>query len=305
MTPSRAAVPFSRVYQTAWQACREFWPVFIAQFLYIIFNYGAFFFCLMITFWPLLEKIFQAVQGGAVLSQADYQGWISDFFLKAQDFNWLFMVIGIFLLYLTWWSILSAWFNGGLYGRFWAWMEGEKKFSWMDFLKDGFYHLIPMVLVQSYVVIFFMLVFMVLFLTILFFGVVLSLLHTPLALEILLAIPLPFLFLGLMVFFGVYFFTAQGCVTRDRGPWTAFKEGAQSCWADGGRIFRGMGLILVVYLVTAILLQLILKVFSYLPFLGFLFTLADFGVGILFTIWSGIYFPALAVVFLSEREAKG
>src|SRR5271154_937787 len=125
MPTRKTEMTFPQAYQEAWGACRDLWPLFLARVLYMVLNFGTLILCLFLTFWPMLEKFFQQVQPGN-LSSFNYQSWVSDFALKAQDLNWVVLTLGVFLLYLTWWTILAAWFNGGLYGRLWAWAEGER-----------------------------------------------------------------------------------------------------------------------------------------------------------------------------------
>ena len=70
---------YSSLYSEAWKVCVDLWPLWVARFLYLICNYGAFIVCLLFTLWPLVSQVLQNVQGGGHLSSADYQAMILDF----------------------------------------------------------------------------------------------------------------------------------------------------------------------------------------------------------------------------------
>src|SRR5579859_5636536 len=67
--PARAKnASYSELYSEAWKVCVDLWPLWVARFLYLICNYGAFIVCVLFTFWPLVSQVLQNAQGGGHLS---------------------------------------------------------------------------------------------------------------------------------------------------------------------------------------------------------------------------------------------
>jgi len=303
LTPAHArSLSWSELYSRAFQVCADLWPLWVARFLYLIINYGAFLLCLLCTFWPLVSEVMGSIRGNRSLSPADSQALLLDFFSRFKDLGFLGAVAVIFLFYLLWWMVLSAWFNGGLYARLRAWVEKGEPFSWKAFVLDGFYHLIPMLLLQ--VALGLMLFgFLIALLAAGFLGVfLLALVHCPAWLGILLALPLGFgFFLGLVAY-GAFVLVCQACLIEEGAVGRTLEKAARICQESGGRILKAITALTLMVWLGVLVVELLFKGLELIPLMGFLFLLVDLGFRLLFYMFADVYFPALAVVCLPSRR---
>ena len=300
--PARAKnASYSDLYSRAWKVCVDLWPLWVARFLYIICNYGAFIVCVLFTFWPLISQVLQNQQAGGHLSSADYQALIMDFFGRFKDLSFLGAVAVLAVFYLIWWTVISAWFNGGLFGRLTAWVREGEPFSWLAFGRDGFYHLIPMVLLQLFLVVLLILILGALcFIGFLGF-LLLGLLHFPGFLGLVLALPLGLALILFFLAYQVFALVAQAGLMENGRVMEAVEKSYQSCSNDGFRVLKALLLMILMATGVLIVLTLFFKALELIPVLGILFLLVDFGLRVVFYMVTDIYFPALAVVSLSPK----
>jgi hypothetical protein len=301
-----APAPYFTDYEQAWKVCAELWPLLVGRFIYILLNYGAFFLCLLLTCWPVISGLYQAAQGGSRLGSSDYQSLFMDFFERFKDLGFLGAVFGVFFFYLIWWTVISAWFNGGLYGRLTAFVEQKKRFTWSAFIQDGFYHLIPMVLLQGLLGTVFLLIGGLVF-VIGFLGVMvyLAFFHSSALLLVLLAILLVLVTVVFVLFllsYQVFSICAQASLMEDGRVGAAFKDGYEYCLENRGRILKVMAVMMVGLWAAFLLFLLVFWVLELIPILGIIFLLISLVVRLAFYIMTDVYFPALAVGLISKAK---
>ena len=306
--PSVKAAPASYFtdYEQAWKVCVELWPLLVGRFLYILLNYGAFFLCLLLTCWPVISELYQATQGGSRLGSSDYQSLFMDFFERFKDLGFLGAVFGVFFFYLIWWTVISAWFNGGLYGRLTAFVQRKTSFSWSAFIHDGFYHLIPMVLLQGLLGSVFLLmggsVFVMGFLGVM---VYLVFFHSSVVFPILLVVLLvlaTIVFVLFLLSYQVFSICAQASLMEDGQVGQAFKNGYEYCLENRGRILKVMAMMMVGLWAAFFLLSFVFWVLELIPFLGIIFLLISIVARVVFYMMTDVYFPALAVGLISKAK---
>ncbi len=305
--PSRKPVshPYSADYARAWKVSAELWPLWVGRFLYILLNYGAFFVCLLLTCWPLVSQVYQAIQGGSPLGSSDYQSLIMDFFSRFKDFGFLTAVAGVFLFYLIWWTVISAWFNGGLYGRLTAFVQDETPFSWSAFARDGFYHLIPMVLLQGLLGTVLLLILGMVAILLMVGWALATVFHSSVILLVVMAIlsiaalilSLPFL-----IAYQIFAVCAQAALMEGGQVGLAFRAGYDYCLAHKGGLLKKMGFMTLGLWTAFLLVSFFFWILELIPLLGVIFVLINAVVRLLFYVVTDVYFPALAVVLISQEK---
>jgi hypothetical protein len=305
--PSRKAAEASYfpAYQRAWEVSVELWPLWVGRLFYILLNYGAFLVCLMLTCWPLVSQVYQAIQGGSSLSSADTQSLIVDFFSRFKDFGFLTAVVGIFLFYLIWWTVISAWFNGGLYGRLTAFVQDATPFSWSAFVRDGFYHLIPMILLQGLLgTVLLLILGVAAILLILGWGLV-TIFHSFAVLGVvMLLLSIAALILGLpfLIAYQIFAVCAQAALMEDGQVAPAFRAGYDYCLANKGMILKKMGLMTLGLWAAFLVFSFFFWILELIPLLGIIFVLINGLVRLAFYVITDVYFPALAVGLISQEK---
>ncbi len=300
-----ASNPYFADYERAWKVSLELWPLWVSRFLYILLNYGAFIVCLLLTCWPLISQVYQAIQSGGSLGSSDTQSLVMSFFERFRDFGFLGAVLGVFFFYLLWWTVISAWFNGGIYGRLTAFIQDATPFSWSAFARDGFYHLIPMILLQG-------LLGTVLLLILGGAGVLLILgwalftvFHSSVIfLVVLLVLSLAALILGLpfLIAYQIFAVCGQAALMEDGQVMDAFKKGFDYCLAHKGAILKKMGLMTVGLVTVFLIFSFFFWILELIPLLGIIFVLINAVIRLLFYAVTDVYFPALAVGLISQEK---
>ena len=300
--PKQKTYPLlSDAYRKAWESCAALWPLFILRFVFLILNFGTLFFCLFLVCWPLLQALWKGFRetGGQNFSRymqsMDWSGYMP-------DSGSILMAIGLALLYITWWSLLAALFDGAVYSRMREHQEKGSLFSLREFFKDGIRYLFPMIGLQ----VLWSLVFLGVVLMGLLGGILAALLFHALSLVwlgILLAIPLFFVAIAVVIALAGFGLLAGAYLMEEKGIIFAMRQAFNKCLEGYGRVVWGILLVWVIYFVFSVAFQAVMNIFGLIPFIGFLFLLAQFGVNLFFSVAIWVYMPALAVVFSLEEEA--
>jgi hypothetical protein len=305
--PSRkpASNPYFADYGAAWKVSLELWPLWVGRFLYILLNYGAFIVCLLLTCWPLISQVYQAIKGGGQLNASDAQSLFMDFFQRFRDFGFLGAVLGVFLFYLIWWTVISAWFNGGLYGRLTAFVQGATPFSWSAFVRDGFYHLIPMILLQGLLGTALLLILGVVSVLLVLGWALVAVFHSSVILLVVLSflsIAALILSLPFLIAYQIFSVCAQAALMEDGQVTLAFRAGYDYCLANKGAILKKMGLMTLGLWTAFLLFSFFFWILELIPFLGIIFVLINAVVRLAFYVVTDVYFPALAVGLISQEK---
>ena len=305
--PSRkpATNSYSADYSRAWKVSLELWPLWVGRFLYLLLNYGAFFICLLLTCWPFISEVYQAIQSGGQLGSSDYQLLAMDFFQRFRDFGFLGAVLGVFFFYLLWWTVISAWFNGGLYGRLTAFVKDAAPFSWSAFARDGFYHLIPMILLQGLLGVALLLILGVAGVLLVLGWALVAVFHSSVILLVVMSLlSIAALILGLpfLIAYQIFAVCAQAALMEDGQVAPAFRAGYDYCLAHKGAILKKMGLMTVALWTAFLLFSFFFWILEMIPLLGVLFVLINAVIRLLFYVVTDVYFPALAVGLISQEK---
>jgi hypothetical protein len=296
------------VFKQAWDRTVKLWPLFLVQFGLIIIIYASIIIVLLIIFGPLIAKYASFIMDNMKnLQDADWSQFGSDYVARFSDPVWLSIVVGLIFLLITWWLMLMAVFESGLYSSFWRWIRDEKAFDLKQFFKDGFQYMMPMIWLYCWLSLLGAAIFLV-------FGVIAGLVVGALALihfntiavilcSVLIGLPLVFLFVVAMVLFSVYALVARAQVSQGSTARESLREAYDLCRKNRWRIMKGTVLILVLYVIAFMAVRMVLGLFSMIPLIGILFTLLDFFVAMVVGIVVGVYIPGLTVTFIDESEA--
>jgi hypothetical protein len=302
----------------AWKACFSLWPLFLVQFLFIVLQYVTLFFSVFLLVGPFLEKNWdQIVEGLKAPNSFDWTSLGADaaaYFLNA---NWFLILLGVGTLYLLWWSLLSALSDGGVCRAFWGYFQDGEKFSLREFFKNGARFLLPMLFLQTLLlivcVVFFVGVMILIGIAAAVVGVLFA--HSPLVGILLILVGIPLFFIGalLVLAFTAYVFLWKAQVTRMKdagpGPSSASRIAWDSMW-EAGRKFRenrwrtgiGVTVAFLVYVIVSFVLRFFLELMGHLPLIGIFFNFVDIITATGFVVLLMNYMPALSVAYLLEEE---
>jgi hypothetical protein len=310
--------PYSDCFSAAWKACFSLWPLFLVQLLFIVLQYVTLFFSVFLLLGPFLEKNWDQIEEGLKApNQFDWTALGADataYFLNA---NWFLILLGVGVLYMLWWSLLSALSDGGVYRAFWGHFQDRETFSLGAFFKNGARFLLPILFSQT-LLLAVCLVFSVG--AVILVGItaaVVSVLfaHSSLVgiLLILGGIPLGFIGVLLVLAFGAYVFLWKAQVTRMKDGGSGLSGASKIAWDsmwEAGRKFRenrwriGIGLTVafLVYVIVSFILRFFLGLMGHLPYIGIFFDLVDIVTATGFVVLFMSYMPALSVAYLLEEE---
>lgn len=307
MAKEPSAPPLSDVYTKVWNVCFKLWPLFLVQLVFTILQYAVLVLCLILLLGPFIGKYSSQIAGGLKHPNSfDWSPMATDWVGYFADPTWIAILVGLVLLYLTWWCLLSAISDGGVFATFWGYFQSDKSFSLKEFLRDGLRYMMPMIWLQVLLFALVMAVFMVWCFIILFgvgFCVLLSG-HTGIIVLfcVLLGIPLFLFWIVFALLFAVYSFVCKACLTNGLSPWEAVKEAFHRFIEKRWRLAIGLIVAFLTYIVVSLVTRMVLGVLGMVPYIGFLFTLLDFFIGIGLAILLVVYLPGLSVALLSERE---
>lgn len=310
--------PASDCYDSAWKSCSALWPVFLIQLVFLILQYAVFFLLVFILAGPFIEKNWDFIGEG--LKNPNGYDWSGLGSLAEGYFwnlDWILLALGAGTLYMLWWSLLSAFSNGGIYRAFWRNLEKGSAFSWNGFLKDGANFLLRFLFLQTLL----MAVTFVLFMGFLLFVSIGAFLagflfaHSAVIgfLLFLGAIPLGLSLFLLLLGFWAYVFLWMGEMTREKSEGLGWAESLRAAWDsmwESAKRFRenrwrtGIGLTVacLVYFIASLATRFVLGLLGHLPVIGILFDLLDLGVASAMVVLFLTYLPALSVAYLGEKE---
>ncbi len=298
MVKVKSIPPLSDVYRKAWESCQALWPLFILRFVFVILNFGAILLCLFLVCWPFIKPLIDGFeQSGANFipnSTLLFENY-------AQDLGWLAMAVGLILLFITWWGLLAALFDGAVYSQMREHQENGRLFSLGDFFKDGARYLMPMIGLQVLWSLLFFGVMMIGFLGGILAALLLKIL-SMLWLGILLGIPLFFLAVVVMIGLAGWGILAGAYLMDRKGVMHAMRQGYQKCLEGHGRAIWGILLLWVIYFVFSIAFQVVMSIFGLIPLIGLLFIIAQWAGSLFLSVAIWVYMPALAVAFSLEKE---
>jgi hypothetical protein len=295
------------VYRQGWKASLRLWPLMAVQFTFALFRYVTLLGCVLILFGPLLQKdAAQALEGLKDPQSFNWSPILSDWVSYCTSGGWMALMAGLVLLYLIWWSLLTAVSDAGLFRSFLILAQSGEGFSLGTFFKEGIRLMVPMILLQVWLS-FFVMAYLGglclvggmgygLYLVCGSNGWILA------ACIVFLGIPLALVSLLLGLFFAIFSLAAKAYVGQGlEGP-RALKSAWGLCRREQWRMPKALGLVYAVYFGSSMLLRLFLGLLSLLPFIGILFSLLDILLGVLMVLALGLYAPALSVGFLAEAE---
>lgn len=302
MAKAKSLPTLSDAYRKAWEACWAMWPLFFVRLVYLILNFGALLFCLFLTCWPLVMGLTKAWKdtGGGRDFQQYVQGmdW-SNFF---PDLHYILMAAMLGMLYIIWWVLLAAIFDGAVYSRMRQYQKEGDPYSLIDFFRDGIRFMLPMIgLVVCWFLIFLAIFVGIMILTVLF-GVIGHLLSIPAWVGLLLLFPGFVIFVLVLMGLAGWATLGGAYLVKGKGVFYALKASFDKTKQNYGRVIWAFLLLGIIYVVFSVAFQSVMDVFDKMPWIGFLFLLTKFGVSIFLSIMIWIYMPALAVAFSLEDD---
>jgi hypothetical protein len=227
-----------------------------------------------------------------------FQGWNAYLILKALIFFVIF-----FLVSMT----LSVLINGGFLRCLWLYLSKQEACTFSEFWNESSKAFFP--LFKLYLVFFSILIFVFLILDIIGSGIGLVLnmvlenylgkmmmLFLDGMVELLLFIPFMVLALNFWTSLKVYF------VKQSPRILDAFRETWLRFRANHWRIFWSGVWLMLIFLIVGIVMDIILKIFSFLPIVGIIFSVALLGLQLLISAFWWGYFPSTIAVLLQELE---
>ncbi len=306
MKNTKVSSPLFDIYPWVWKSCLNLWPLFWVQFLFLILQYVTLFLCLALIFGPFAERNMDKIAEG--LSHPQDYDWIpvlSDWVSTASDPTWIAITVGLVVLYLTWWCLLSALSDGGVFRTFWDYFQKGQPFTWGLFFREAFQWMIPMLWLQLYLSFWALGAFLI-------WGMMALIVVGLLALAAFktLWVILAALFLGLpsilfwLVFslgFAVFSFLSKAFLTKGLQAKQAVREAFQKFKEDRWRVGLGLLVAFLTYIGVSIALRVVLKVLSLVPVLGPGFSLLDMLSGIALTLLMMVYLSGLSVAYLQDE----
>ena len=303
-----AAPSFFDVYAMAWQDCRKVWPLFLVHFLFLVLQYAALFLCLALLFGPFLARnIGGLLQGLKDPKTHDWSAVTGDWLNMVSDPTWWVILLVVIFLYTTWWCLLGALEDGGVYGTFWDQAREGRPFSFGRFFEWGFKMMLPMLWLQFYLGLLYLLVLV--FWAILGLMVVgfLALLGFPLGLSIglgiLIGAPCLLFWVLFTLGFGVFIYLTKAFLTLGLSAREAVRTAFSKFKADSWRVGTGLAVALVLYIAATMAIRFVLMVLGMIPLLGILFQILDMFVAMALALFIVVYLSGLSVTYLKDEEA--
>lgn len=302
------ASPMFDIYSWVWKSCQNLWPLYLVQLLFLILQYATLFICLAVLFGPFFAHNLDQLEAGFKDPRNyDWSPVASSFLDSFTNPGWIAIAVGLVLLYLTWWSLLSAMADGGVYRTFWNYFEKGEAFDWGVFFKAAFHWMVPMLWLQFYLSLWFFGAVLV-WLVIIGVGIgILALANFNVWLGIVLGVVLGIpSFLFWFVFgmgFTVFTFLAKAFLTKGLPPQEAVRVAFAKARVDHWRVGLGLLVAFLIYMGVSVFLRMGLQILTMIPILGALFSLVDMVVGIGLVILMAVYMAGLSVAYLQD-EAK-
>lgn len=305
MVPPKAPPSLMDLYQRAGEASLKFLPLLLFEVVLAILRYGALIVCLGIPFGFFVLKYATLLLNDP--KTFDWGPLTNDWVTRFTDWGWVVAFVVLLLLYLTWWCLLSAISDAGIFGAFVRYFRDGEALSMERFLADvkGFFR--PMLWLQIYLSLYVILAMIFFFLT---FWVILAFwtqmnLSTGEAflLSCVIGIPVFFLFLVFCFLFGVLYQASVVYVSRGMEAKEAVQMAFHACREKGWRFVVAMGVLLLAYVGLSLGMHLVFGILGLFPFIGILFSGMGFLTSVLVSLLWGIYVPALFALLVEEKES--
>lgn len=302
------APSFFEVHILAWRDCLKAWPLFLVHFLFIVLQYAALFLCLALLFGPFLARnIGGLLEGLKDPKTHDWSALTGDWLAMVSDPTWWVILLVVILLYATWWCLLGALEDGGVFGTFWDQAREGHSFSFGRFFQWGLRMMLPMLWLQFYLGLLFLAVLV-------FWGILglmvvgfLALLGFPLGLSIALGVLIgaPGLLFWILfsLGFGVFTYLCKAYLALGLSAREAVRTAFSKFKADSWRVGTGLVVALVLYIGVTMAIRMVLMVLGLIPLLGILFQLLDMFIAMALALFIVIYLSGLSVAYLKDEEA--
>jgi hypothetical protein len=305
MKPNTPSSMFD-TYTTVWKTCTTLWPLFLVQFLFLILQYVTLFLCLALLFGPFVTRNMEKISYGFSHPEGyDWSPVLSDWVSLASDPTWIAIALGLVLLYITWWCLLSAMSDGGVYRSFWDYFEKGQLFDWGIFFKAAFHWMIPMLWLQFFLSLWFLGVFTVWLLLV---GVAIGLLALTgfstaaiVIVALLLGVPSLLLWVVFGMGFTVFSFLSKAHLTKGMKAPEAIREAFRKFKANNWQVGLGLVVAFLIYVGISVFLRMGLQILSMIPVLGVLFSLLDMAVGIGLIVLMMVCLSGLSVAYLQDE----
>ncbi len=296
--------------QAAFQACMKMWPLFFVQLFVALLNLAMLGVVLLIGCWPLISSLAQSF-GDIFQNPESYDPQeLTNKLLSytSSDSSWIGIFLGLLFIYFVWALLLEALANGAIYGGFWRHKREEKGFSLGDMAKDSVSHFLDFLGA-------------LLILAMIYLGVVgvyrlagwagnylVKSLHLGdgITMVILVVAGIPFfiLYFCLMIFLMVYSLAVKAWVGNGRGVLASLSLGWATCRAKGWHFTKGNLLSFLGLAAVFMAFEFFLLLTLFLPLIGFLSFFGMIFTTVFFLIFMSLFFPALSVGLLDERESQ-
>jgi hypothetical protein len=285
----------------------KLWPLFLVRFVFALLQYASLFLCLAILFGPIIVKwgaeILQSLKDPKSLDNAE---WIHEIAAYCADPSWIAILLVLVFLFTTWWMLLSAILDGGIFGSFWRYSQSGRSFSLKEFFKDGFRFFWPIVVVQAVLFLYVLLGMLVLgIIGGIGFGLAALFGFNPVAvffLAVIFGLVLILFWIVFAAFLSAYSLAAKAGVTKEMAASLALREAFDEVKRSRFRFTLAVVLAFVIYLAASFALWIVFMPFTFIPLIGFLFSLVYNLISAVLALLLAVYMPALTVAFYGERE---
>jgi hypothetical protein len=302
-----AAPSFFEVYGLAGRQCLKVWPLFLMKFLFMILQYVTFFLCLALLFGPFIARnMGHLMEGLKDPKNYDWSSVAGDWVGMLSDGSWWFILVAVILLYATWWGLLAALEDGGVYGTFWDLAQEGRLFSFGRFFERGFKLLLPMLWLQLYLGLWVLLVVGIWGLIAMIAVGFLALFGFPfglgIALGILLGGPCLLFWILFGLGFGVFSYLCKAYVSQGMTAGESVRTSFKKFRAQGWRVGLGMLVALILYIAITISIRMVFMILGMIPILGILFQILDMFIAMTLALFIMIFLSGLSVTYLQDEE---
>lgn len=307
MGKEKAFPPLYDIYSDTARTCQALWPLFLVKLGFTFLQYVSLLFCVILLFGAFIGK-----NGGLILEGLrnpeafDWNGIASDWVNLLTDPGWVAGALVVLFLYLTWWFLLAAICDGGVFRAFWNKAESDKGFSLEAFFKDGLRFLGPMIWLQCLLG---LIGFGITLVAGLAVGLVVGLLavvdYNVIAVVfsgLFLGLPFLLIIIAFALGFGVFGFLCKAYVAREVTAGDAVTAAYRKFIKNRWRVGIGLTVAFLTYMAAAVGWKVVTGVLGLIPILGALFSLAGFLGSMAMALFIALYLPALSVAYLSEKE---
>jgi hypothetical protein len=303
-----------KVFPTIWamlvggaRTTFKLWPLFLVRFVFGIFQYATLFICLAVLFGPIIAKlgkdILASMKNPQNLDQAE---WVQELVAYCLNPSWIAILVVMVLLYATWWLLLSAILDGGVFGSFWRRLTAGRLFSLKEFFKDGLRFFWPIVVVQVVLFLFGLLGLVVMGIVGgIGFGLAAITGFNAIAvffLAVIFGLALILFWILFASFMASYSLAVEAGVTKELPVGLALREAFDEVKRSRFRFTLAVVLAFVIYLAASFALWIVFMPFTLIPIIGFFFSIVYNLIGGVLALFLAVFMPAIAVAFYGERK---